>query len=107
MEENQSESSELLPYSKISRVIKRVTDKRFAKTSVQLIQHHATEFIKEIAELSEKQSRIRSGKLDKNQGVIIQKEDVITAIQKGGRRFSFINFSTEFLEDCFWHTDPN
>lgn len=107
MAEEKTECSELLPYSKISRVIKRVTDKRFAKTSVQLIQYYATELIREIAELSEKQSRIRSGKLDKKQAIIIQKEDVIAAIQKGGRRFSFINFSTEFLDDCLWHTDSS
>ncbi|KAJ1607338.1 ING1-like protein [Cryptosporidium canis] len=102
--EHGDEHSGLLPYSRILRVIKNASDKKFSKSSVQLIQCSVTEFIKEIAELSERQSRTRTGKNDKDLGVTIQKEDVIAAIQKGGKRFSFINFSAEFLEDDFWLT---
>ncbi|CUV04522.1 unnamed protein product [Cryptosporidium hominis] len=103
--QKENEFDELLPYSKIAKILKLVTDKKFTKTSVKLIQSSTTKFIKEISELSEKQSRIRSKKLDKDQTVIIQKEDVISAIQKGGKKFSFVNFSTEFLEDRFWNME--
>ncbi|KAH8581783.1 ING1 ike with an N-terminal globular domain and a PHD domain [Cryptosporidium sp. chipmunk genotype I] len=107
IDQQEDEHGELLPYSKITKILKLVTDKKFTKKSVQLIQYSATNFIKEISELSEKQSRIRYKKMDKDQTVTIQKEDVIAAIQKGGKKFSFLNFSTEFLEDSFWHMETN
>ncbi|KAK9173916.1 Histone-like transcription factor (CBF/NF-Y) and archaeal histone family protein [Cryptosporidium meleagridis] len=100
--QQENECDELLPFSRIAKILKLVTDKKFTKASVKLIQSSTTKFIKEISELSEKQSRIRSKKMDKDQTVIIQQEDVISAIKKGGKKFDFVNFSTEFLEDSFW-----
>lgn len=105
--EQENKYSELLPYSRITKILKLTTDQKFSKSSTQLIQCSVTNFVKEISKLSEKQSRIRSRKIDKDQNVTIQKEDVIAAIQKGGKKFSFINFSTEFLEESFWRTETN
>ncbi|OII71740.1 uncharacterized protein cubi_00547 [Cryptosporidium ubiquitum] len=97
----ENKSNELLPYSKITRILKLATDKKFSKESVQLIQHSITNFVKEISKLSEKQSRIRSKKADKDQSVTIQKEDVIAAIQKELHsidiRFKEINHCFSFI----------
>ncbi|KAH7648806.1 hypothetical protein FG379_002276 [Cryptosporidium bovis] len=99
---NDSRYDSLVPYSKVNRVVKYSTDKKFTKASIKKIQTSISLFIGELAEMSEKQSRLRCGKVENNHPITIKKEDVIAAIRKGGQKFGFIHSSTEFTEENFW-----
>ncbi|KAF7457882.1 ING1 ike protein with an N-terminal globular domain and a PHD domain [Cryptosporidium felis] len=104
-DENETEDTifdEMVPCNRISRILKFSVEKKFSRASTNLIQYTVTKFIREVAKLSEKQSRIRNKKLDEGQSTVVREEDVFAAIKRGGKKFSFVNFSTEFLEDNFW-----
>ncbi|OII76348.1 hypothetical protein cand_011060 [Cryptosporidium andersoni] len=105
-EEMSKEKVELVPLSKILKLIKYATDSKFSKDSVSGIQLSISHFISELAKESEKHARIRTKKHSKNISVTIQKEDIIAALQRGGNKYHFINSSMEFLDDNNWMGMP-
>ncbi|KAL7068370.1 hypothetical protein ACR3K2_12250 [Cryptosporidium serpentis] len=98
---------ELVPLSKILKLIKYATDSKFSKDSVSGIQLSISHFISELVKESEKHARIRTKKHSKDISVIIQKEDIIAALQRGRNKYHFINSSMEFLDDDSWIGIPN
>ncbi|EEA06640.1 uncharacterized protein CMU_013150 [Cryptosporidium muris RN66] len=101
------EKVELVPLSKILKLIKYTTDSKFSKDSVSGIQLSISHFISELVKESEKHARIRTKKHNKHITVTIQKEDIIAALQRGGNKYHFINSSMEFLDDNNWIGMPN
>ncbi|KAH8740964.1 hypothetical protein FG386_002510 [Cryptosporidium ryanae] len=100
--DNNSRGDALIPYSKVSKVVKYSTDKKFTKASMNKIQTSISSFIEELVEISEKQSRVRCGKVEGSNQITIKREDVIAAIRKGGNKFAFIHSSAEFTDENFW-----